>query len=409
MTAVNSDASQQAVVEVALVLLERMGLSPADLGAVPQDRPEVPTFAEYVPVVSAAVSDGTRRAYGSYWNRIIEHWGSRRLDEPTPSQIRQLMTYVKTHVVARRNARGVRSAEEHLVAALRCLYARAVDDGLITQAGNPARKVAKPRRLPTTRRALPDTRLAEINQVAASTGDDPELDTLILRLHTETACRRGGALALRPRDLDSDQCLILLREKGETVRWQPVSPTLMARLVEHGQERHAPADGQLLRYRGGRPITHRRYDHLWTRIGRYLPWVRTQQISTHWIRHTILTWVERNFGYEQAADVGGDAGRVGLARRPLEQDLAGGALAQGRDGARVGPGQAVADDKAVRGGVARVEIGRRQAEYRGGRRTEDPARVVGQQRHASGAVPAAPRISRSRCSTAAQPPAESLR
>ena len=108
------------------------------------------------------------------------------------------MAYVKTHVVARRNARGGRSAEEHLVAALRCLYQRAVDDGLIAEADNPARKVAKPRRLPTTRRALPDTRLAEINEAAAATGDDPELDTLLLRLHTETACRRGGALALRP-------------------------------------------------------------------------------------------------------------------------------------------------------------------------------------------------------------------
>ena len=138
------------------------------------------------------------------------------------------MIYVKTHVVAR----GGRSAEEHLVAALRCLYRRAVDDGLITEAGNPAQKVAKPRRLPTTRRALPDTRLSEVNQIAATTGDDPELDTLLLRLHTETACRRGGALALRPRDLDSEQCLVLLREKGETVRWRPVSPTLMARLVE---------------------------------------------------------------------------------------------------------------------------------------------------------------------------------
>jgi hypothetical protein len=48
--------------------------------------------------------------------------------------------------------------------------------------------VAKPRRLPTTRRAVPDTRLAEINEVAATTGDDPELDTLLLRLQTETAC-----------------------------------------------------------------------------------------------------------------------------------------------------------------------------------------------------------------------------
>ncbi len=168
--------------------------------------------------------------------------------------------------------------------------------GLIAEADNPARKVAKPRRLPTTRRALPDVRLAEINEVAATTGDDPELDTLLLRLHTETACRRGGALALRPQDLDKDQCLVLLREKGETVRWQPVSPTLMGRLVEHGRERHAPPGGQLLRYADGRPITHRRYDHLWRRIGRHLPWVATQGISTHWIRHTILTWVSGTSG-----------------------------------------------------------------------------------------------------------------
>jgi integrase/recombinase XerC len=138
MTAVHPGAFQQAVVEAAPVLLERMGLTPGDLTAVPQHRPEVPTFAGYIPVVSAAVSAGTRRAYGSYWNRVVEHGGDRRLDEPTPSEIRQLMTYIKTHVVVRRNGRRGRSAEEHLVAALRCLYQRAVDDGLITEAGNPA-------------------------------------------------------------------------------------------------------------------------------------------------------------------------------------------------------------------------------------------------------------------------------
>jgi integrase/recombinase XerC len=203
--------------------------------------------------------------YGSYWNRVIEHWGQRRLDEITPSEIRQPMTHVKTHVVARRNARGGRSAAEHLIAALRCLYQRAVEDGLINETDNPARKIAKPRRLPSTRRTIADTRLSEINEVAATTGNDPELDTL--RLHTETACRRGGALALRPADLDPDQRLVLLREKGETVCWQPVSPTLMSRLGEHGQGRHAPRDGQLLRYADGQPITSRRYDHLWKRIG----------------------------------------------------------------------------------------------------------------------------------------------
>ncbi len=185
MTAVNPDAPQ-AVIEAALVLLERMGLSPADLTAVPPPRKPVPTFAEYVPVVSAAVTPGTRRAYGSYWIRVVEHWGDRRLDEAAPSEIRQLMAYVKTHVVRRRNARGGSSAEEHLVAALRCLYQRAVDDGLVAEADNPARKVAKPRRLPSSRRAVPDTRLAQINETAAATGDDPGLDTLLLRLYTES-------------------------------------------------------------------------------------------------------------------------------------------------------------------------------------------------------------------------------
>ena len=92
MSAVTPAASRQAVMEAALVLLERMGLTPADLVAVPRDRAQVPIFAGYVPVVSAAVSAGTRRAYGSYWNRVVEHWGGRRLDEPTPSEVRQLMT-----------------------------------------------------------------------------------------------------------------------------------------------------------------------------------------------------------------------------------------------------------------------------------------------------------------------------
>jgi hypothetical protein len=148
-------------------------------------------------------------------------------------------------MVARRNARGGRSAEEHLVAALRCLYRRAVDDGLIAEADNPARKVAKPRRLPTTRRALPDTRLAEINEVAARTGDDPELDTLILRLHSETACRRGGALALRPasgQTLDTRAGHHGARLRGEPTLEIPgrTPPRSHSAGPRHGQAHHVP-------------------------------------------------------------------------------------------------------------------------------------------------------------------------
>ena len=81
MTEVSPEASRQAVVEAALVLLERMGLSPADLAAVPQSRKPVPTFAEYVPVVSATLTPGTLRSYRPYWKKTVEQWGGRRLDE----------------------------------------------------------------------------------------------------------------------------------------------------------------------------------------------------------------------------------------------------------------------------------------------------------------------------------------
>ncbi|PWU45621.1 integrase [Micromonospora sp. S4605] len=314
MTGQPIPAPSQADLDAALVLLSRLGISPDDLVHAGAARAPAPTFADYIPVVSDAVSAGTRRVYGPYWNRVLEQWGQRRLDEPTPSDIERLAEHVRTNVIARRNARGGRSAAEHLIAALRCLYNHAVADGHLAEADNPARKVAKPRRLPSTRRAVPDDRLAEINRIAASTGDDPALDSLLLRLHTETACRRGGALALRPADLDPDQCLVLLHEKGGTVRWQPISPTLMRHLQQHVDDRPASPATPLLRYRSGQPITYRRYDHLWQRIGKHLPWVAAQQISTHWLRHTTLTWVERNFGYALARAYAGhtDSGGGGV-------------------------------------------------------------------------------------------------
>ena len=192
------------------------------------------------------------------------------------------------------------------------MYNHAVADGFLSEADNPAACAPKPRRLPSSRTALPDGRLAEVSAVAASTGDDPALDALVIRLHAETACRRGGALALTPEDLDPGHCLIRLREKGGTERWQPVSPTLMTHLLAHADSRGGLDSGErLLRYATGKPITARRYDYLWTRLGEHLPWVKTQQVTAHWIRHTILTWVERRFGFAVAQAYAGhqDAAR----------------------------------------------------------------------------------------------------
>lgn len=300
--------AEQAELDAARLLLSKVGIEPADLVAEPVDRKPMPTFSEYLPAVRRAVSAATARAYSSYWRRLEEAWGSRRLDEPTPTEIKELAEAAKQQALVRRNSRGGRSAAENFIAAVRCVYRHAVDDELLTAAENPARRVPKPRRLPSLRRALGEPILIEINEIAGTTGDDPELDTLLLRLHTETACRRGGALGLRLRDLDETQCLVLLREKDGTSRFQPVSPTLMALLRGHAAERGAThPDGPLLRYRTGEPITKRRYDHLWDRLGRHIPSVRTQNISTHWLRYTTLTWVERHFGYAIAHAFAGHA------------------------------------------------------------------------------------------------------
>jgi integrase len=164
--------------------------------------------------------------------------------------------------------------------------------------------------------------------LAEESGPPPPAAGTAASPHVETACRRAGALALRPQDLDPDQCLVFLREKAGTVRWQPVSPTLMAHLQQHAVERHAARSEQLVRYASGRPITRRRYDHLWTRLGNALPWVAAQQISTHWLRHTTLTWVERNFGFAVAhayaghTDGGGDGSSTSTYVRADVQEVA---------------------------------------------------------------------------------------
>ncbi|HYS39351.1 MAG TPA: site-specific integrase, partial [Pseudonocardiaceae bacterium] len=61
MTAQAISPPSQAELEAARLLLARMGIAPSDLLGVTPARPPAPTFAEYIPVVSAAVSAGTRR------------------------------------------------------------------------------------------------------------------------------------------------------------------------------------------------------------------------------------------------------------------------------------------------------------------------------------------------------------
>ncbi|WP_280334842.1 tyrosine-type recombinase/integrase [Nocardia wallacei] len=290
----------------ARLLLDQMGISPADLVGI---TPVAPTFAEVIPAVRATLKPGTARTYGIHLTRLETEWATLRVIDPARADIEDMARAVQAAARANRASRGGTSAVEHLVSTVRCVYRYAEDHGWIRPADNPARTVPIPARKASPRYAIPSGQLAEICHTAATTGNDPELDALILRLHIETACRRGGALALRPHDLDPDRCLVWLREKDGTDRWQPVSPTLMRHLRDHARDRYASQSGQLLRYPNGRPITARRYDHLWARIGEELPWVALQGVTAHWLRHTTLTWVERTFGYAVARAYAGHHGK----------------------------------------------------------------------------------------------------
>ncbi|MCC8250494.1 tyrosine-type recombinase/integrase [Saccharothrix luteola] len=293
-------------VRAARLLISQLGLTPEDLMWVPTD---LPTFRDYVPHVISASGTGSKRTYGTYWTRIIEAFGDKRLDEVTPSEIEGLMRRLVENRRIRRNDRGGHSVAEHLLAAMRAIYNRAINDNLLPPQHNPAGKVPKPRRRPTTRQSLGAAEVTALADAVTTSGHDTVLDTLLFRLHLETACRRGGALALREDDIEPTTCLIQLREKNDTVRWQPASPTLIASLLAHRQHRGngKPSPEPLLRHRDGNPINHRRYDRLWERLGDRLPWVTARNVSTHWLRHTTLTWVERHYGPSVARGYAGHA------------------------------------------------------------------------------------------------------
>ncbi|WP_406275766.1 hypothetical protein OH799_03810 [Nocardia sp. NBC_00881] len=89
---------------------------------------------------------------------------------------------------------------------------------------------------------------------------------------------------------------------------------LMQRLLDHVEARGgSQATERVLRYRDGRPAGRRRLDYLFTRSRRLLPWAAALGVSAHWIRHTTLTFVERQFGISVArAYAGHEDGRSTL-------------------------------------------------------------------------------------------------
>ncbi|MFC3965655.1 hypothetical protein [Nocardia jiangsuensis] len=223
------------------LLLQRLGVSPEDLLDGRGERGVAPSFAEYVPVVLASMPQGhTRYNYAGYWRRILARpqWRDRRINEPTTTELQTLVLECVAARTIRATDRGGRGVHTMVVAALRQLYRAAEHDRIISRRHNPARGLDRPKTPPSGRRPLRNALLAEINRAAVESGHDPDLDSLLLRFHTETAARTASGLALRPRDVDVRWSQVLLREKAGRERLQPISPTLARGLVDFARERN---------------------------------------------------------------------------------------------------------------------------------------------------------------------------
>ena len=89
--------------DAARLLLEKLGVRPADLVAAPA-MVDFPLIADYIPLLEKAVGKGTRRVYGPYWARVVREWGYRRVNEPTALEISQLAEQVRAGQGRRRAA-----------------------------------------------------------------------------------------------------------------------------------------------------------------------------------------------------------------------------------------------------------------------------------------------------------------
>jgi site-specific recombinase XerC len=188
------------------------------------------------------------------------------------------------------------------VRAIRALYTREYKKAGLPVEQSPAHQVDIPSRRPNARRALTRPELALAFEVASSGGDDPVLDTLILRTGYETAARQEGLINLRLMDLNRTRQTVMLDEKFGKKREQPVTLELLDALEAFARERGA-RDGEdhVLRYkpRGGRPggrLTSRRFDTLVERVRDGDPTLAELHFVYHLMRYTIGRRIERVAG-----------------------------------------------------------------------------------------------------------------
>ncbi|MGY2083917.1 tyrosine-type recombinase/integrase [Blastococcus sp. SYSU DS0539] len=231
-------------------------------------------------------TDATQRLYEPYWELLVRLLGDQELKDITPGNIRIASKIARDQQAGsrRRNHQNGLYAQEHLIAAARMLFRRAVEEGYATS--NPALQVEKPKRPDVSRHALSHTQVRELFESC-----ERDEDTVVLRFLVETGCRREGLLNLTRRDVRPARQTVWLDEKNSARREQPVSRAMTLALLAE--------DCPLY------DLTRRQMDGVWNRVRRQVPWAEDLGVSSHWMRHYAISSIEQVAGYATAAAFAG--------------------------------------------------------------------------------------------------------
>lgn len=288
------------------------------------------TVADLAIKALGTLSEGTARTYGTYirflaWGdpemtgpdgRPWTGFGQRWADEILPSDLVMVLELVgrrQEEAAARRacnrelagrvvrDARGM-GAKYNAVGAWRNMFQTAIKDRHLAEGMNPAAKLAKPKRSDGQRMALEDEHYEQMTRLIASTGDDPQLDNLVLRFLAITGARREGLLNLTLAGIDEQECTVRLDEKFGAIVDQPVPDWFIAELLVFARERGAVNREDRVFVKATRSGTlqsmgRRRFDYIFTdRLQSSFEWADRLQITAHTIRHHAITQVERHAG-----------------------------------------------------------------------------------------------------------------
>ncbi len=284
--------------QILLAKAEALGVELADLIAAGKPS-SLPTLGAFIESIAPTFAGPTVATYSPHWRLAIARFGDQPIAAIDLGDLHLVMADAVARAKKSRPGSTGRSSAETCVAALRAVFRRAHDAGL--SRSNPAAALPRPTRVRSRRRALSDTELEELIDAIRTTSTDPHLDLLLVRFHLETGARRGGAINLTVADLDYRRSTAWLHEKNDSEREQPVSPGTLQLIRAHTEQRGSESDADAVFWtKSGQPLTSRRYDAIFARAQRLLPWAPRTQVSAHVLRHTAITAVGRLAGYPVA-------------------------------------------------------------------------------------------------------------